>query len=240
MPQPISPKPLPGSLPSGSLPSGSLPSGSLPPGSLPPGSLPPGRAPRLPQTLEIGLPSWLGEACDLDRPCPSDEARMKLAVDLARENVLRGTGGPFGAAVFDCANGMVVGVGVNSVVRLANSALHAEMLAIMLAERKLESFSLGTRSDCRFELFSTCEPCTMCMGGICWSGITRIVYGATRQDATAVGFDEGPDIADLHGYLAARGISLLSGFLQAECQSVLQEYARLNGVIYNGHAMPKA
>ena len=74
----------------------------------------------------------------------------------------------------------------------------------------------------------------MCMGGICWSGLTRIVFGATRDDATAVGFDEGPPIAGLPEYLSECGIAIKGRFLQADCKSVLVQYRSLNGVIYNG------
>ena len=146
----------------------------------------------------------------------------------------RRSGGPFGAAVFQCETGRVVGVGVNSVIRLANSVLHAEALALMLAERNLGTFSLAAQDGQHFELFSTCEPCTMCMGSICWSGVPRIVFGATRHDASEIGFDEGPMIADLPRYLAERQVALEEGFLRAECRAVMEQYAASNGVIYNG------
>ena len=67
----------------------------------------------------------------------SDEERMRLAIELARQNVLRGTGGPFGAGVFEAQGGRLVAAGVNSVTRLGNSMLHAETLAIMLAQARL-------------------------------------------------------------------------------------------------------
>jgi len=181
--------------------------------------------------LEVDLPPWVAELGGLDRPYATDEERMRLAIDLARENVLRKTGGPFGAAVFDSETATVVGIGVNGVTRLGNSVIHAEMLAIMLAQRRIGSYSLAPRSAAHYQLFSTCEPCTMCMGGICWSGITRTVFGATRQDATDIGFDEGPLIANLPIYLSERGITLEGGLLQAECRSIMDQYA---GVIYNG------
>jgi tRNA(Arg) A34 adenosine deaminase TadA len=192
------------------------------------------------ERVEIDLPAWASEICASERTFASDESRMNLAIELARDNVARKAGGPFGAAIFDSATGELVGAGMNSVVRLNNSVLHAEMLAIMLAQRKVGSYSLRAEPGRHYELFSTCEPCTMCMGGICWSGITRIVYGATRHDAMEVGFDEGPDIADLRQYLSARGVILEQGLLRVECQAVLKQYTHTSGVIYNGHAMPKS
>src|SRR5947209_7124520 len=83
--------------------------------------------------LSIDLPPWIMNCADPDQVYDSDELRMRLAIRLSEENVLRGTGGPFGAGVFEESTGRVIAFGVNSVVRLQNSVLHAEIMALMLA-----------------------------------------------------------------------------------------------------------
>jgi tRNA(Arg) A34 adenosine deaminase TadA len=117
---------------------------------------------------------------------------MRLAIELARQNVVRGTGGPFGAAIFEQSTGALLSVGVNSVVRLNNSTLHAEMLAIMMAQHRLGSYTLAGSPTATYELVSSCDPCAMCLGAVLWSGVRRMVTGADRDDATALSFEEGP------------------------------------------------
>ena len=93
--------------------------------------------------VRVRLPDWVAEVAPLGGMYRSDEARIRLAVTLARENVRRGTGGPFGAAIFEEESGRLVSVGVNSVVRLNNATLHAEMVAFMTAQAALGNWSLG-------------------------------------------------------------------------------------------------
>src|SRR6185503_20926793 len=81
----------------------------------------------------VTWPDWIDGAVTYGTRYNSDDDRMRVAIELARQNVARGTGGPFGAAIFDRETGALISVGVNSVVRLNNSTLHAEMLAIMMA-----------------------------------------------------------------------------------------------------------
>ena len=164
----------------------------------------------------------------------SDEARMRVAVELARQNVLRGTGGPFGAGVFEADGGRMVAAGVNSVTRLDNSVLHAETLAIMLAQARLGTYALGAVSDESYLLVTSCEPCAMCLGAALWSGVRRLVCGATRDDATALGFDEGPVFPESYAYLERRGIAVAREVCRAEARRPFERYRELGGVIYNG------
>lgn len=182
----------------------------------------------------ISLPAWVRDAVDFDRRYDTDAARMQLAIDLAGENVARETGGPFGAAIFERASGMLIGVGVNSVVRLNNSALHAEMVAYQLAQRRIASYTLGADGHPEHELVTSCEPCAMCLGATLWSGVTRVVIGASRGDAIAIGFDEGPVFAESFAYLRARGVEIVEGVLRDEARAVLQRYRDLGGPVYNG------
>ena len=182
--------------------------------------------------IRITNPDWVGTTVDFTRRYPDDDSKVRLAVWLARENVLRGTGGPFGAAVFD-ETGHLVGVGTNGVVRLNNSSAHAEMVALAMAQAAVGSFTLQNDGAPRHELFSSCEPCAMCLGATLWSGVTRVVFSATREDATRSGFDEGPVFADSYRYLEDRGIMIERGRLRNEGASVLDLYIQRGGPIYN-------
>jgi tRNA(Arg) A34 adenosine deaminase TadA len=184
--------------------------------------------------LEIAPPAWLEDLVEWERAYDSDEERMRLVVALARENVLRQSGGPFGAAVFEARAGRVVAAGVNSVTRLGNSVLHAEVVAIMLAQHRVASFTLAGPDLPRHELVTSCEPCAMCLGATLWSGVRRLVCGAAREDATALGFDEGPVFDASYEHLRARGIAVERGVLRREAAAVLELYRDRGGPIYNG------
>jgi tRNA(Arg) A34 adenosine deaminase TadA len=163
----------------------------------------------------------------------TDDDRMGLAIELSRQNVLRGTGGPFGAAVFESDSGALVAVGVNSVVRLRNSTLHAEILALMLAEHRVGTYSLLSAELPTHELVTSCDPCAMCLGAVHWSGVRRLVTGATREDAIALSFDEGPVFPESFAYLEARGVAVVRGVRRKAAAAVLELYKRQGGPIYN-------
>ncbi len=184
--------------------------------------------------VRIDLPPWVGGVVDWTARCASDEEKMRLAITLSRENVVRETGGPFGAAVFERDTGKLVGVGMNSVVRLANCALHGEMVAFMVAQQRIGSFTLAGPGMPAHELVTSCEPCAMCLGAILWSGVKRVVCGAARDDATQLHFEEGPVFPESYRYLEDRGIAIVHGVLRAEARAVLELYRSRSGKIYNG------
>lgn len=132
-------------------------------------------------TLELRLPDWISGL--IEEPVfPEPEDRMKLAVALARNNVERGTGGPFGAAIFDHETGRLIAPGVNLVTTAGCSVAHAEMVAIMFAQKMEGAFDLG--SDGRdYELVTSTEPCAMCLGAVPWSGVRHLICGARDEDA---------------------------------------------------------
>ena len=185
------------------------------------------------RTVAASCPEWMEQAVDWGARYTTDESKMTLAVELARQNVLRGTGGPFGAAVFERASGAIVAAGVNSVTRLQNSMLHAEVLALMLAESRVGSYSLLRPELPHHELVTTCDPCAMCLGAVLWSGVRRLVTGADRADASALDFDEGPVFPESYAYLEARGVAVVRGVLRREAAAVMQLYRRQGGAIYN-------
>ena len=180
----------------------------------------------------ISAPDWIDDVVDWNGVHPSDDDKMRVAIDLSRENVRRKTGGPFGAAIFDSRTHRLLSVGVNSVVRLNNSVAHAEMMAIMAAEQRVGSYSLhGPDRD--HVLATSCDPCAMCLGAVLWSGIRRVVTGAGRADALAIDFDEGPVFPESYAYLESRGIIIIRGVLREQAATVLQLYREHGGPIYN-------
>ena len=159
---------------------------------------------------------------------------MRVAITVSRENVARGTGGPFGAAVFESGTGRLVSVGMNSVVRLNNCTLHAEMVAFMMAQLRVGCFTLSSPKLPSHDLYTSCEPCAMCLGATLWSGVRRVVYGATREDASRLNFDEGPVFPESYRYLEARGLTFMREVLRADANAVLEAYRAGRGEIYNG------
>src|SRR5690606_22486947 len=112
--------------------------------------------------VHLTLPPWIHEKVDEQRAYPDDEAKVALAIQLARSNVEHGSGGPFGAAVFD-ATGRLLSVGVNRVVPQTSSVAHAEMMAFMCAQSRLQQFRLNEAGG-RIVLATSAQPCCMCYG----------------------------------------------------------------------------
>lgn len=189
---------------------------------------------RKPARIQITLPSWVDEVVDWAERYPADEDRMRLAITLARENVARKTGGPFGAAIFAEETGELVSVGMNSVQRLTNATLHAEMMAFMMAQHAVGAFSLSAPGLPLHTLVTSCDPCAMCLGAVLWSGVQRVVCGASRDDATRLGFDEGPVFPQSYHYLEDRGVTIVRRVLHLEARGVLELYRKQGGIIYNG------
>lgn len=185
-------------------------------------------------SVAVTLPAWVQGVVDAYPGCTSDTERMRLAITLARENIVRGSGGPFGAAIFARGAPRPLAVGVNCVERLRNAVLHAEIVALMLAEARLGSYTLRAPGAPEYELFTSCAPCAMCLGATLWSGVRRIVCAAGREDAMALGFDEGPVFPESWRYLEAQGIALEHGLLAAEAGAVMRRYREGNGLVYNG------
>ncbi|MBN9606166.1 MAG: nucleoside deaminase [Actinomycetales bacterium] len=119
-----------------------------------------------------------------DAPGGADAERwLARAVQLATENVAAG-GGPFGAVVV-AADGTLLGEGQNRVTRDLDPTAHAEVVAIRAACRTAGDFSLAGAS-----LYTSCEPCPLCLSAVLWARLDRVVYAADRHDAEAAGFDD--------------------------------------------------
>lgn len=114
---------------------------------------------------------------------PMPNAFLSRAIDLARDNVLSHGGGPFGAVIV--RDETLIAEGANQVTTTNDPTAHAEIVAIRNACRVLNTFELR---GCT--VYTSCEPCPMCLAAIYWSRAERIVYAASRQDAAAAGFDD--------------------------------------------------
>jgi len=179
------------------------------------------------------LPAWALEVVDeWDGTEADDESRMQLVIDLAACNVAEGTGGPFGAAVFNRHTGNLLAIGVNAVVPNGCSHAHAEMMAIARAQLTLGTYDLGEGGR-DHELVTSCEPCAMCLGAVPWSGVRRLVCGATDEDARAIGFDEGDRPGNWQEALEARGIEVAVGVCRSQARDLFQQYVDAGGEIYN-------
>lgn len=111
-----------------------------------------------------------------------DKKFMKRAISLSIKNIDKG-GGPFGAVIVK--EGKIIATGTNRVTCNNDPTAHAEVIAIRKAAKKLGKFDL---SGC--EIYTSCEPCPMCLGAIYWAHLDRIYYGNTKTDAAAIGFDD--------------------------------------------------
>lgn len=189
--------------------------------------------PRKP-VVHVEYPTWVDSVVDWDRAYETDDDRMRLAIAVSRANVENGSGGPFGSAIYESDSGRLVSVGMNSVVRHNNCILHGEMVAFMMAQQCARSFTLNAPGLPRHELHTSCEPCAMCLGATLWSGVRRVVYAATREDATILNFEEGPVFPASYRYLEDRGIEIVRNVLRDEAKAVLELYRARNGKIYNG------
>ena len=184
-------------------------------------------------TVVLDVPPWAASYLDAPPLLANDETRMRFVIALAHENVVRGTGGPFAAAVVVRATGQLVSIGLNAVERLQCSVAHAELIALAAAQARLGSFSLRAEGLPEHELVATCQPCAMCLGAVGWSGIRRLGYAASRADAVAIGFDEGLMPAAWRRRLTRRGIEVVSGVLRDEARAVMDLYLERGGTIYN-------
>jgi tRNA(Arg) A34 adenosine deaminase TadA len=108
---------------------------------------------------------------------------MERAIALSIENVRSGSGGPFAALVV--REGSILATATNQVTTMLDPTAHAEVVAIRAACQAVSSFQL---IDC--EMYTTCEPCPMCMGAIYWARLAKVYYANTRGDAARAGFDD--------------------------------------------------
>ena len=150
------------------------------------------------------------ETAELDTPF------LREAIRLSRVRMRQGRGGPFGAVV--ARDGVIVARGWNAVTSSNDPTAHAEVIAIRRACRKLGTFRLD---GC--VLYSSCEPCPMCLAAVYWSRVDRLVYAATRDDAASAGFDDARIYRELPLDPDARSLHA-DHLLRTEANAVLEEW----------------
>jgi tRNA(Arg) A34 adenosine deaminase TadA len=155
---------------------------------------------------------------------PQETVFMRRAIELARNGMRNGTGGPFGAVV--TRHGEIIGEGWNQVVSRNDPTAHGEITAIRDACAKLGTFSLD---GC--EIHTTGEPCPMCLGAIQWARIGRIHYGFRIEDAAEIGFDDRLFFRDFTLPRDARSIPSTES-CRDEALALAREYAAMPGRIH--------
>jgi tRNA(Arg) A34 adenosine deaminase TadA len=185
----------------------------------------------------FSLPDWVTELIGNQLIYPSSEDRMALAIQLAEKNIQHG-GGPFGACVFESESGKLIAPGVNLVMQQNCSLAHAEAVAIMLAQHICGTYDLGSVNIPSMELVSSAQPCIQCYGNLWWSGIKRLVIGATTQDVEEItGFQEGPLPHDWILRLEKRSplpsIEVITNVRRQQAREVLKIYIQQGGNVYN-------
>ncbi len=149
---------------------------------------------------------------------------MKVANDNAKNGIENKEGGPFGAVIVD-KKGNIISNGNNKVLKNNDPTAHAEIVAIREACRKLNTYDLS-----EYILYTSCEPCPMCLSAAIWANIKTIYYGCTKEDANNIGFRD--DI--IYDYLKGNNKNLikLENIDRDECIKTFEKYSKENGTIY--------
>ncbi|MDW8304982.1 MAG: nucleoside deaminase [Acidobacteriota bacterium] len=143
-----------------------------------------------------------------------DKKFMLRAIELARQGVDSNLGGPFGAVIVK--DGRIIGEGCNRVTSTNDPTAHAEIVAIRNACLQLNSFSLEGAA-----IYTSCEPCPMCLGAIYWARIKKIFYACTRKDAASIGFDDDFIYKEINLFPEKRSIKGVN-FMREEAMKVFK------------------
>ncbi|CAN5271700.1 guanine deaminase [soil metagenome] len=152
-----------------------------------------------------------------------DEYFMRYAISLAQNGIDEDKGGPFGAIVV--RNGEVIGEGCNRVTSTNDPTAHAEIVAIRNACENIGNFQL---ENCT--IYTSCEPCPMCLGAIYWARPTQMFFACTREDAANVGFDDQFIYEEIEHPIEERKINSIN-FLREEGLTVFTNWANKTGKI---------
>ena len=149
---------------------------------------------------------------------------MEIAKQNAEEGIKKGEGGPFGAVIVD-KEGNIISNGNNRVIMEKDPTAHAEISAIREACKKLNTYDLS-----EYILYTSCEPCPMCLSAIIWANIKKVYYGCTKEDAGEIGFRD--DM--IYEYLKDKKKDLihLEKLDRESCLEVFEKYEKMNGIIY--------
>lgn len=149
---------------------------------------------------------------------------MKIAKENANKGIKKKEGGPFGAVIVD-KQGNIISNGNNKVLLEKDPTAHAEIIAIREACKKLDTHDLS-----EYILYTSCEPCPMCLSSIIWANIKEVYYGCTKEDAAKIGFrDEA-----IYNFIKGKNKTLLNlkQIDRQECIKTFEEYTKNDGIIY--------
>lgn len=149
---------------------------------------------------------------------------MTIAMQKAINGIKNKEGGPFGAVIIS-KNGDVIAIGNNNVIKKNDPTAHAEIETIRKACEKLGTYDL---SD--YILYTTCEPCPMCLSAIIWSNIKEVYYGCEKKDAARIGFRDDIIYKYLNG--EKKDLIILKQIDREDCIKIFEEYKKENGIIY--------
>ena len=149
---------------------------------------------------------------------------MEIAKNNAECGIDNHEGGPFGAVITD-KSGNVISNGNNKVLKNNDPTAHAEIVAIREACKKLKTYDLS-----EYILYTSCEPCPMCLSAIIWANIKKVYYGCTKKDAADIGFRDDT----IYEYLKGENSNLISlnPLDRDECLKTFKKYTNNNGVLY--------
>ncbi len=193
-----------------------------------------------PFDFTLNLPEWIAaELTRLPEEVPEIEDRMRMILRFARMNFENDTGGPFAAGVFERESGRPVAIGVNRVLATGCSSAHAEIMALSLAQKALNTWDLGGSGFPAHELVVNWRPCAMCYGALLWSGVRYLVIAGSGPELEELtGFDEGPLSPRWDTELRERGIEVIDGVLRAEACDVFRAFQEADRFVYNARQGP--
>lgn len=151
---------------------------------------------------------------------------MMIAIERARETMNKNFGGPFGAAIVD-ANGEIVVISSNSVLRDNDPTAHAEVNAIREACKKLGTYDLSG-----YVLYATGHPCPMCMSAIIWANIKKVYFGCTPEDAEKIGFRDDFIYRFINDGCTDKGVMEIIPHEREACLELFKEYSEKEKTIY--------
>lgn len=188
--------------------------------------------------LKLELPSWAHHAMDqLPSFITSVEERMAAVLKFARLNTEHETGGPFAAGVFEKDSGKLIVIGVNRVMPSNCSSAHAEVMALSLAQQKLQTYDLGAPNMPDYQLVVNWRPCVMCYGALLWSGIRSLVIAGSGPELEEItGFDEGPTHPQWREELERRGIDVTDNILKDQAIEGYRYFKEKRSVVYNARS----
>lgn len=145
---------------------------------------------------------------------------MKKAIELSQESVRLGKGGPFGAIIVQAEEDKIIAQSQNQVTSTNDPTAHAEIVAIREACRVLETFKL---QGCK--LYTSCEPCPMCLGAIYWARLDKVYYANSKMDAKQIGFDDGFIYEELQLPIAQRHLQMIH-LITKEASIAFQDWVK--------------